>query len=465
MLVFTFTITGAFAADTYYVNNATEIDSSLAQTYAVGKSGTQKIGSGEVYALTGQGLQSISGDQSSSNGGGGLISENGSVEIKTDIIKVGLNYYYSSVRDSGLIEARLENKVGSGYQFGYYDNNRQFVAISSTSVTRLTMRIISGTGIGVYATDTGEMLYSVQSTSASNKLAINPICTNDDSITWFAGYQYYGGFEYAMLGAGKISVINVVDIEKYVMGVCANEMDESWPIEALKAQAICARSYVAKYTQNSTYYYNCGFDVTNNTYCQAYSGCGTVGPKIEEAVNSTVNRFLSYNGEVCEALYFSSDGGATEDNYNVNGNNEHPYLIGVADPYEKSVDDLNSYSTWRYELTPSELGAKVGLGAVSSAVASYSDMGNVIAINFTSTSGSTVQVLRSYCRTTMEMPSIRYTITKNASGNFVFEGSGWGHNLGMSQFGAYAMARDYGMTYKDILGYYYTGVSLSYGVL
>ncbi len=114
-------------------------------------------------------------------------------------------------------------------------------------------------------------------------------------------------------------------------------------------------------------------------------------------------------------------------------------------------------------MTSSELGKKVGLPDVNQVKASYSDTGNVIKLTLTSSSGKQAVISRSYCRTTLGLPSIRYSVEKNRSGDFVFTGSGWGHNIGMSQFGAYAMAEYYDKTYKDILGFYYTGVGLSYG--
>ena len=71
--------------------------------------------------------------------------------------------------------------------------------------------------------------------------------------------------------------------------------------------------------------------------------------------------------------------------------------------------------------------------------------------------------MRDRCRTALQMKSIRYSIEKDAEGNYVFTGGGFGHNVGMSQWGAYAMAKYYEKDYRFILGFYYTGVELSYG--
>lgn len=466
--------TGVYATGSVFINGDNAYDGPLAELFAIGSGGTAQLGRDEVYALTASGLQSISfaapevpptPEIDSDVGESGLLYADGEIAIKSNTVKVGLNYYYSSNRDTGLAEARLENAVGSGYALGYFDSARSFVELERTALTRLSMRITEGCGIGVYSTDTGELIYEQAYTDSKNMLGIMPLCDSEEAVTWFNKQKYYGGFEYSVLGGQKITVINVVDIEKYVMGVCGSEMSKSWPVEALKAQAVAARTYVQKSVMNTTYYTRCGFDVTNDTYCQAYSGCSKLGNNIVEAVEATANRYITYKGAYIDALYFSSDGGATEDNANVNGNNSHPYLKGVIDPYEGYTDSINYMSTWQVVFTPAELAEKLDMnGEVVSVVPSFSEMGNVIKLVVTSSIGQAASLLRGSCRTGLGLYSIRYTVSVDGNGNFVFDGSGWGHNLGMSQYGAYAMAKYFDKSFKDILGFYYTGVGLSYGV-
>ena len=450
---------GVWAASDVYVNGPGETAGlQNGSTYAIGGSGTGLIGSDTVYALTASGLQTLD-----ASAGGGLVYTDRTISIPTHTVMVGLRYYYSSSRDTGLLDANLENAVGSGYEFGYLDADRVFHAVGSTAETKITMRVTSGTGIGIYQTGTDVLLYQVASTGKDSYLAVHPVSSGGDAVTWFKGYKYYGDFAYAVLGAGKISVVNVVEMEKYVMGVCANEMTESWPVEALKAQAVAARTYVGALLKSSVYYRNCGFDVTADTYSQAYSGCGQVGSNIQRAATETAGEYLTYNGAFCQALYFSSDGGSTEDHKNVNGY-DIPYLKGVIDPYESAADSINSRSSWTVTKTPSQLASAMGLADVVSVTPVYSATGNVIRLTFTSSAGKTVEITGDQCRTKLGMNSIHYTVTQDSDGNYVFDGGGWGHNLGMSQFGAYAMAKHSGQTYRDILGFYYTGVGLSKGV-
>lgn len=452
------------ASDPVYINSAEGLfDGAFSTLFAVGSDGVSLIPNDNVWALTGNGLAYLGEEQGGDVGSSGLEYVNGSISIKSNTVKVGLKYYYSEARNNSLNEANLENAVGSGYAFGYYDSVRVFHEIARTEQTKITMKISSGTSIGVYVTGSDTLLYEHKNSSISNMLGIMPLYANGDAVTWFSGYKYNGGFEYVILGGG-VNVINVVDLEKYVMGVCGSEMNDSWPLEALKAQALCARTYAQKMMSSTVYSSRCGFDLTNDSYCQAYSGCSKVGYNIEAAVLSTANQYITYKGSLIDALYFSSDGGATESNLNVNGNNYHPYLTGKLDPYEAMVSGINPYSSWKTELTPTALGKKVGLDKIVSVVPTLSNTGNVIKLVFTDIYGATKTLERDACRTTLGMFSLRYSISVKENGNFLFTGSGWGHSLGMSQYGAYSMARYYELTYKDILGFYYTGVGLSYGV-
>ncbi|MBQ9565600.1 MAG: SpoIID/LytB domain-containing protein [Synergistaceae bacterium] len=389
VLLFAASFSAVNAVQEHFVNGGTALDMALGAAYAVGGDGsTATVGTGTVYALTGKGLQQIDGDDYS--GGGGLRYEDGSVILMADRVSVGLAYYYSEKRDGSLEEARLENAVGSGYAFGYFNAKRQFVPfldeegeIVSTGETKIAMRPLGGGAIGVYITGTDELLFSVQSSGKDNYLAVSPLPgTEQEALTWFSNKRYYGDFGYADLGNGKLTVINLVDMEHYTMGVCAGEMGTGFPLEALKAQAVCARSYAMyQMTHTSTYMTKCGFDVTNEDYSQVYVGY-TASEKLISAARETENQYLTYNGSVCDAVYSAADGGETL-NSEAAGWGYIAYLRGVTDPYESTVWDRGVY----------------------------------------------------------------------------------GHQVGMSQWGAYAMVKNFNKNYKDVLGFYFTDVGLSYGKL
>ncbi|MGI5936721.1 MAG: SpoIID/LytB domain-containing protein [Oscillospiraceae bacterium] len=526
------------AAQNIYVNNSNGLLSgSLAEAYALGGSGSvEKLGSSKVYALTGSGLEVVEGGQQ-------VIVDpphlpvSGTVPISRSKIRVGLYYYYSDSRDTSLDTASLQNYVGSGYKFGYYDDSFEFNEVGYTAETKLTMVKdknvnVSGGVVGCYhillpatystfeearnaasaysdgfpayyngvyrvlvgkyesasaaTADMEKRGISGSAYSASNRcivvtktgttdiifefdcgtqysLVIRPQSDSQKAQTWFKGYKYYGDFQYIRTTGENMTVVNIVDIEDYVKGVLPYEMSSSWPLEALKAQALCARTYGVK---NYNVYGKYGFDVTADTYSQVYRGTSAATATTDAAVDATAGQYVTYNGELCSTLFFSSDGGATESNENVNGT-KVPYLVGVIDPFEEAVADINSYSSWTRVLTQDAVTSKLKSYNVSTIVSiepTFSEVGNVISLKFTDVNGKTVTVRKSLCRTLLGLPSIRYKVAKSGS-NFVFEGSGWGHNVGMSQFGAYAMAAHYGYTYDQIIGFYYTGVSLSTGVV
>lgn len=137
-------------------------------------------------------------------------------------------------------------------------------------------------------------------------LAVEP--RGEDTLTWFKGYTYRGGFEYTRRDGGELTVINVVDIEDYVKGVLPYEMSGSWPLEALKAQAMCARTYAASHFDSMSTY-NC--DVTNDTYSQVYRGTNASTSATDAAVEATAGLYITYDGELIDAMYCSSNGGGT----------------------------------------------------------------------------------------------------------------------------------------------------------
>ena len=371
----------------------------------------------------------------------------------------------------------------------------------------------SSTGVTVVVTGTSTILFEFDQ-SGLYSLGIRPIEAGQKTVTWFRGYRYYGGFEYQRVSGGNISVINVVDLEDYVKCVIPWEMSKDWPVEALKAQAVCARTYAVCQTKHRAQ----GFDICATTHCQVYQGTAASGANSDAAVDQTAGEFLYYSGRlVQEAVYYSSNGGASEDSLNVWGN-DVGYLKGKIDPYEGKIASIIPQYNWSTTFTASELTTLLnnrgyGIGTVKNAyVSAYTDTGNVYSITFTGTSGSKT-ISREACRSLLNLRSQRFTIsgggsenaysvndtgesvalsaasavdssgkssalsgnvyvitssgtsqleqrtTTSGSGSFVISGSGYGHNVGMSQWGAYSMA-NLGYSYRDILQFYYTDVSI-----
>ena len=301
-----------------------------------------------------------------------------------------------------------------------YDESAR--VLSETDVLAYGAQIVtpSSTGVVVSVTDTDTVLFEFDC-SGLRSLGVRPrSVSGEKTVTWFSGYRYYGGFEYQRTTGGYISVINVLDIEDYVKCVIAAEMSNDWPLEALKAQTVCARTYAASQTRHRS----AGFDVCSTVDCQAYKGAALSNERSDAAAEETRGVYLYYNGElVTNAVYYSCNGGASESCKNVWGS-EVPYLQGKLDPYEASVAWRFSRYYWSFTATGDELRevlkseANTDIGQVQNVyVSEYSDTGNVIAITYEGTRGS-YTARREKCRTLLNgvydhinVRSMRYTVT------------------------------------------------------
>lgn len=524
--------------------------------------------------------------------------------IVNDIVKVGLRY-----SGNALYSANLENEVGKGYSFGYYDDDRNFVTIGETAKKKISMTAAgtiyvasdgsysasSGTKvIGGWHIQLNEVYDSFADASAaaaelegypayiSNKYRVRVGCYKDEAsaaeamaarklegtvvsgsrtgvmvtvsrtttvlfefdckglknlgvlpngqgqkaVTWFKQNKYYGGFEYSRITGGKINVINVLNVEDYVKGVVPYEMTPSWPLAALEAQAVCVRTYAYGNIGHLKTY---GFDLCCTNDCQVYYGAGnsSKGPtsNSNQAVNNTKGmRMFDETGEIINAVYHSSNGGATESSGNVWGG-ELSYLQGKPDPYESTIKIPNYEYTVTY--TPKELTWVVQnsgydeIGNICNVyVSEYTDVGNVYKVTVVDTDGNKLVVKGHKARSLFlsstynkSARSMRFRVTGGVPENFyinsitnpvpavgglavisgsgtvssydgenpyiitaegtaplirevitapeqfVITGAGNGHNVGMSQYGAKAMAT-LGMTCEEILNFYYTGITI-----
>ena len=295
---------------------------------------------------------------------------------------------------------QLEN--ASGYSTGYTVGTVSGTAFSgSTAITSsaLTIKLVND-AFQVSDTNSGTVLYT--SAAGADHIAIRP----NSTLTWFKGYKWYGDFVYRRASNGSITVINYVGVEDYVKGVLPYEIDPSWPAEAQKAQAVCARSFAL-----GTHKHGDEYDLCNTTNCQVYLGANRATEASDAAVNATKGETLSYNGSSVIGYFYSSDGGATEDAANVWGG-DYAYLKGKADPYEDPNKDR-----WSVTLTASEIQQKLNaagysIGTVANVqVTKRTATDNVNEVTVTDTSGKSVTISRSSVRTVFGLKSIRYTIT------------------------------------------------------
>ncbi len=370
--------------------------------------------------------------------------ENEPVNVR--LVRVGLDYDKEAVSTVHLFATQP-----GGYRIGYYDEERNFVELSRTPNREVWVMVGSTDEEGLLLMDDG---FKTFFTSGEREhLAVEPI---NGEIYYYDVGTYRGGIECRITPNYRIAVINCVDLENYVKGVIPYEMGGGWPLEALKAQAVCARTY-AVYNQNQ--FEEFGFDITDDTESQVYRGVGAANERTDEAVNATRGRLVRYKGKVCRIYYSAADGGATEDGRYVFDADE-PYLLGKRDPFEDQ--EYFDYRYWTARYTGADISSKLSrqgyrMGEIESMEPIYSAQHNVIAVRFTSVTGEQMRLDGRESYSFLVLPSCRFTLEKKDDGYFVFSGTGLGHNCGMSQWGARAMDELYGYNYEDIIRFYFTG--------
>ena len=256
-----------------------------------------------------------------------------------------------------------------------------------------------------------------------------------------------------------------LELDTYVTSVVLQEMPVEFELEALKAQSVVARTYAMKRSESGGKHEN-AVVCTDSACCQGYrtedaflsdGGSKEELQKVVNAVKSTSGEVLYYNGKLAEATYFSCSGGKTEDAEAVWGS-DIPYLKAVESPGEEIADHFVDTVTMNVSDFFQKLGAnsptqeKNWLGKVT-----YTTGGGVDTIEI-----SNQTYKGTYLRKSLGLRSTAFVITI-VGDTVTITTKGFGHRVGMSQYGAEAMAVQ-GSTYKEILGYYYNGTELeTYG--
>ncbi len=250
-----------------------------------------------------------------------------------------------------------------------------------------------------------------------------------------------------------------MNAEDYVKGAVAGEMPSSFEEEALKAQAVACRSYLLNKIESGTAddAHKGAVICTDSTHCQAYNAdiSDESFYKISRAVEATASEVITYNGKTADAVFFSTSSGNTENASDVWGN-EVPYLVSVPSPGEEDAPNFKSETVISEDELKSRFEEKIDGTDWSAGIIENirrSEAGGIItaSIGGVPTEGRAIREI-------LGLRSSNIQITRSGE-DFVFEVTGNGHGVGMSQYGANAMAKN-GSGYKEILEHYYTGVSL-----
>ena len=258
----------------------------------------------------------------------------------------------------------------------------------------------------------------------------------------------YGGAISFRVNNKKLDIVNRVDMDEYLKGVLPKEMSPSFPMESLKAQALCSRSFAIN---NYNKFIKNGYNLDDTTRSQVYYGKDVEEKTTNKAVEETIGQVIKYDGKVAETIFCASSGGYTVASSEAWGGNSVPYLISKEDPY--------SVHPWKYELKNSDL-KKLNLSDVFSVSLDYNNSNRVNNLTF-STSKGDVKIKATDFRQKIGNKIIKSTLFDvNVIGNKVFvSGKGYGHGVGMSQYGAVEMAKK-GSNYKDIIEFYFPGTNI-----
>lgn len=280
----------------------------------------------------------------------------------------------------------------------------------------------------------------------------------------YIGDRWYRGRTKLVRASRGLTAVNYVDLEHYLTSVLGKEMYPNWPQEALKAQAVASRSYALYQRQHLA---NNVYDVGDTTTWQVYEGMVGEFPSTQAAVAATTGQVLTYNGQIIQAVFHSASGGHTENVENV-WSSPLPYLRGVPD-----FDEGSPVYQWAETFSPSALSQRIpGVGNITTLTPlRTTPWGRIVQMKVVGDAGTRV-VTGKALRSALGLKSTLFTVTPHfglfasaAKGSpkpvaFQVIGRGFGHGLGMSQWGAHNQAQ-LGRTHQQILQHYYQGTALS----
>lgn len=314
----------------------------------------------------------------------------------------------------------------------------------------------------------------------------NEPCVFSSDCGWLGtdSLSYRGQIEITAVSSG-LKVINILSLDDYICGVLPNEIYPSWGEEALKAAAVAARSFTAAKVK-STNHSGDGFDVCTTTHCQVYRGMGTEKASTNKAVQDTAGEILKYGNTIVSAVYSANSGGYTEGSENV-WYASTPYYVSKPDPYTEPNTWTVTYTSKEVEQKLSRLGKSIGK-VQNIRIDETAPSGRATKLTIVGSDGN-YTLTKDGIRSFFELKSTLFTITSNGevvksliaaiiemensvesgafkipslSGSadvFNFNGKGYGHGVGMSQWGCKNMA-DMGFNYREILSFYFEGTSI-----
>ncbi len=338
------------------------------------------------------------------------------------------------------------------------------------TVTVQNSEFVIETATGELAVEPGELTLS-----GSAPIQVERIVNPDKT------HSYLGTFEIKKNDT-DIQVINLVDIETYLRGVVPSESIATWPIESLKAQAVAARTYALYHftTAPSSRPYH----VDDTARFQVYTGLDHIKPSTDQAVSETDSEVMMYQGKLIIAYFHAYSGGRTDSAKNIFKQNDAPYCAGNAEVFTRDElrAELPASAHWIVEWTTDLWNSEFLVDKLKNSDTTRGRFSTftldggldlkVLDWNFDFGSIKTIQAVQDKKAVSLdfteirraigwsEFPAYHFRLQKEDDG-FKFVGNGWGHHVGMSQWGAMMMAKHHGATHSVILKHYYSGIDIT----
>ena len=428
-----------------------------------------------------------------------------SIGVDAKPVSIYRNYwkvYVGGEKDLDKMSA-IKKKLKSSFEdtyYGPYQDNGHRVQMS-------------GDGVSILLDANGANAYPQFKAITVNKEKV--------AVIDLGARSYRGRIEIGRYGKSTLTAVNIVNIESYLYGVVPSEMTSSWPSEALKAQAVCARSYaISKTSYGTDSNIITAYQLSDTTSSQVYKGYKVETTATNAAVNATKNLVVLYENKVIPAYYYSTSGGKTADVRNVWGIKQ-PFLKSVVDEYETEPEK----TPWVIAMTKAELLGKLKesghtIGSVRTIIPQImTSSGRVYTLQVMSDNNSVI-LKSEKIRTVLDLYSTKFKVVSyqdnsdavvalgaegkadielnssyvidgsnkvtalndtknriyivksadnltpfikdspNKESVFYFVGLGYGHGVGMSQSGAKGMAKK-GYSFREIIQYYFQGSTVS----
>jgi stage II sporulation protein D len=332
-------------------------------------------------------------------------------------------------------------------QGGYALIDEEHPAILEEQPTGFTSRVyLSADGIWIHGKE-----------YKTRKLAIEP---KRDAAIQLGKRRFRGHLTILVTPQRKLNVVNVVELEQYIKGVLYHEISHRWPIEAIKAQAIATRTYAVYAMQQKE---GKDYDVTNDIYSQVYGGKNSERFRTSLGVNATKGQILMFRGKVLPTFFHATCAGMTEDASEV-WNIKLPPLRTVECPYCEISPHMRWKRNFRLKDIQEKLNAnKHKIGAIKDiVVVQRNPSDRVKTLKITGRAGDSLVISGKDFRNAIGPNDIRSNNFEVVmKGWYVdFYGRGWGHGVGLCQWGAYGMSEQ-DFSFKDILKHYYPGSTLA----